>query len=40
MLPLNEEHREDIAKVRGELWQLYAVLKAYKQKPAVLGLNS
>ncbi len=33
MLPLNEDHREDIAKVRGELWELYADLKAYKQKP-------
>jgi hypothetical protein len=33
MLPLNEDHREDIAKVRGELWELYADLKAYKQTP-------
>jgi hypothetical protein len=33
MLPLNVDHREDIAKVRGELWELYADLKAYKQKP-------
>jgi len=33
MLPLNEDHREDIAQVRGELWELYADLKAYKQKP-------
>lgn len=33
MLPLNEDHREDIEKVRGELWALYADLKAYKQKP-------
>src|SRR5882724_1314477 len=33
MLPLNEDHRQDIAKVRGELWELYADLKAYKQKP-------
>jgi len=33
MLPLNEDHREDLAKVRGELWELYADLKAYKQKP-------
>jgi len=33
MLPLNEDHREDIAKVRGELWELYADLKVYKQKP-------
>lgn len=33
LLPLNEDHREDIAKVRGELWQLYADLKGYKKKP-------
>lgn len=33
MLPLNKDHREDIAKVRGELWELYADLKTYKQKP-------
>lgn len=33
MLPLNDDHRQDIAKVRGELWELYADLKAYKQKP-------
>jgi hypothetical protein len=33
MLPLNEDHREDIETVRGELWELYADLKAYKQKP-------
>jgi len=33
LLPLNEDHREDIAKVRGEVWQLYADLKGYKQRP-------
>ena len=33
LLPLNEDHREDIAQVRGEVWQLYADLKAYKQGP-------
>ncbi len=33
LLPLNEDHREDIAKVRGELWDLYRDLKAYKCKP-------
>ena len=33
LLPLNEDHREDIAKVRGELWTLYADLKAYRSKP-------
>jgi len=33
LLPLNEDHREDIAKVRGELWELYSDLKAYKRRP-------
>jgi hypothetical protein len=33
LLPLNEDHREDIAKVRGELWKLYADLKKYKRRP-------
>jgi len=33
LLPLNEDHREDIATVRGEVWQLYADLKGYKQRP-------
>jgi Transposase IS66 family len=33
LLPLNEDHREDIAKVRGELWELYADLKQYKRRP-------
>ena len=33
LLPLNEDHREDIAKVRSQVWQLYADLKAYKLRP-------
>jgi hypothetical protein len=33
MLPLNEDHREDIASVRSELWDLYADLKRYKRRP-------
>lgn len=33
LLPLNEDHREDIAKVRSELWVLYADLKGYKRRP-------
>ncbi len=33
LLPLNEAHREDIAHVREEIWDLYADLKAYKQQP-------
>jgi hypothetical protein len=34
LLPLNEEHREDIATVRGELWELYADLKQYQRHPS------
>ncbi len=34
LLPLNDEHREDIARVRGEIWELYADLKRYKAHPA------
>ena len=33
MLPLNEQHRLDIAQVRGQIWTFYADLKAYKREP-------
>jgi hypothetical protein len=33
LLPLNDDHRADIAKVRSELWELYADLKKYKRRP-------
>lgn len=33
MIPLNDKHREDIAKVRGDIWDFYAELKVYKAKP-------
>ena len=33
MLPLNEQHRLDLARVRGQIWDFYADLKAYKIKP-------
>jgi Transposase IS66 family len=33
LLPLNDQHREDIARVRGEIWSLYADLKDYRQHP-------
>ena len=33
LLPLNEDHREDIAKVRSQVWQLYADFKLYKHWP-------
>lgn len=32
-LTLNDDHREDITKVGGELWELYADLKKYKRSP-------
>lgn len=33
LLPLNEMHREDIARVREQIWTFYAELKAYKWAP-------
>ncbi|MCL1076648.1 hypothetical protein L2734_00420 [Parashewanella spongiae] len=33
LVPLNEAHREDIKKVRGEIWDLYRDLKRYKAQP-------
>ena len=33
LIPLNDGHREDIAKVRGEVWDFYADLKRYKIQP-------
>jgi hypothetical protein len=33
LIPLNDGHREDIARVRGEIWSLYAGLKTYKKQP-------
>jgi hypothetical protein len=33
LVPLNEKHRQDIAKVRGEIWDFYRDLKAYKVQP-------
>lgn len=32
-LPLNEQHRQDIKYVRGQIWELYADLKAFKVNP-------
>lgn len=32
-IPLNDQHREDIAKVRGEIWELYADLKRFRENP-------
>jgi hypothetical protein len=33
LIPLNEQHRADQARVRGEIWDLYADLKAYRRNP-------
>ena len=33
LIPLNEAHREDIEKVRNEIWTLYTDLKIYKNQP-------
>jgi len=33
LIPLNEGHRQDQARVRGEIWTLYADLKHYKAHP-------
>ena len=33
LIPLNDYHRQDIARVRSQIWSLYADLKAYKARP-------
>lgn len=33
LLPLNDFHREDLDRVRSQIWALYADLKAYKRAP-------
>jgi len=33
LIPLNDRHREEQARVRGEIWDLYADLKAYQRDP-------
>ena len=33
MIPYSEEHRAAIAKVRGQIWELYQDLKGYRQQP-------
>jgi hypothetical protein len=33
LIPYSEEHRTAIAKVRGQIWELYQDLKAYRQRP-------
>jgi hypothetical protein len=33
LIPYSEEHRAAIAQVRGQIWELYQDLKAYRQQP-------
>jgi hypothetical protein len=33
LIPLNDQHRQDQERVRGEIWDLYADLKAYRRDP-------
>jgi hypothetical protein len=33
LIPLNDQHRQDQQRVRGEIWALYADLKAYRRHP-------
>jgi hypothetical protein len=33
LIPYSEEHRAAIAKVRGQIWELYQDLKGYRQQP-------
>ena len=33
LIPLNDTHREDVARVRNQVWDLYRDLKAYKRQP-------
>lgn len=33
LIPLNQGHREDIARVRGNIWDFYRDLKDYKDQP-------
>jgi hypothetical protein len=33
MLPLNETHRQEIKHIRSQIWDFYAQLKQYKDKP-------
>ena len=35
MVPYSEKHRAAIERVRGEIWELYQDLKAYRQRPEV-----
>jgi hypothetical protein len=40
LIPLNDAHREDIARVRGQIWSLYADLKDYKDQASAAAFAS
>src|SRR5947208_6759840 len=33
LVPHNEEHRAAVERVRGQIWELYQDLKAYREQP-------
>ncbi len=33
LIPLNDRHRDDVARIRGQVWNLYSDLKVYKRQP-------
>ncbi len=33
LIPLNDQHRQDQERIRGEIWSLYADLKTYRRNP-------
>ncbi len=33
LIPLNDQHRQDQERIRGDIWDLYADLKAYRRNP-------
>ena len=33
MIPYTEEHRQEIERIRNQIWELYRDLKAYRQQP-------
>jgi hypothetical protein len=33
LIPLNDDHRQDIDRARDQIWMLYAEIKAYKAQP-------
>jgi hypothetical protein len=40
LVPHNEKHREAIERIRQQIWELYAGLKAYRQAPAPVACEA